>query len=124
MLVIVNLIVKFVKTLTIVKSAKLDIIYIKVNVLLFAQFTQQIVSIMKIWYHVFFLYYLDSRYLAKGFYDLNMTIEDIDSFYDSVSDPGNNFQTGQKFSFLNEKIVLGGMLVWTNSIYKKNWAIS
>lgn len=27
------------------------------------------------------------------------------------------------FSFIPEKIVLGGMLVWTDSIYKKRWTI-
>lgn len=31
--------------------------------------------------------FLDSRYLAKGFYDLNMTIDEIKQFYDSTTDP-------------------------------------
>ncbi|CAD8087586.1 unnamed protein product [Paramecium primaurelia] len=65
-----------------------------------------------------------SRYLVKGFYDLNMTIDDIDTFYDDATDSSKNYATGQKFSFLNKKIVLGGILVWNDGSYKKTWTIS
>ncbi|CAK69617.1 unnamed protein product (macronuclear) [Paramecium tetraurelia] len=65
-----------------------------------------------------------SRYLAKGFYNLNMTLEEIESFYDTFPDPTHNIATTQKFSFLNNKIVLGGLLVWNNGQYTKEWSIS
>ncbi|CAD8195876.1 unnamed protein product [Paramecium pentaurelia] len=64
-----------------------------------------------------------SRYIAKGFYDLNMTIENINSFYDTATNPSSNYVTGQKFSFLNNKIVLGGLLVWNDGSYIKTWRI-
>ncbi|CAD8156917.1 unnamed protein product [Paramecium octaurelia] len=64
-----------------------------------------------------------SRYLAKGFYNLNMTLDEIDSFYDTVTNPTGNFATNQKFSILNYKIVLGGLLVWNDGSYIKTWTI-
>ncbi|CAD8118062.1 unnamed protein product [Paramecium sonneborni] len=65
-----------------------------------------------------------SRYLAKGFYDLNMTTDDIINFYDETISTVNNFLTGQKFSIFQTKIFLGGLMVWNNAIYKKSWFIS
>ncbi|CAD8104073.1 unnamed protein product [Paramecium primaurelia] len=65
-----------------------------------------------------------SRYFAKGFYDLNMTIDEIDEFYDSTTDPNHSLSTKQKFSFLNNKIVLGGLLVWNDGSYVKTWVLS
>ncbi|CAD8162332.1 unnamed protein product [Paramecium pentaurelia] len=64
-----------------------------------------------------------SRYLAKGFYDLNMTIDEIQQFYDSTTDPSFSLSTKQKFSFLNNKLVLGGILVWNDGSYIKTWTI-
>ncbi|CAD8125624.1 unnamed protein product [Paramecium sonneborni] len=64
-----------------------------------------------------------SRYLAKGFYNLNMTYDEIVSFYDQTTDPSFSLSTKQKFSFLNNKIVLGGLLVWNDGSYKKTWNI-
>ncbi|CAK74085.1 unnamed protein product (macronuclear) [Paramecium tetraurelia] len=65
-----------------------------------------------------------SRYLAKGFYDLNMTISDVESFYDTVTTTGNNQKTGQKFSFFPNKFVLGGVMVWRDAKYHNSWPIS
>ncbi|CAD8085417.1 unnamed protein product [Paramecium sonneborni] len=65
-----------------------------------------------------------SRYLAKGFYDLNMTYEEVESFYTSVQTVGNsNLKTGQKFSFFPNKFVLGGLMVWNDAKYIKSWSI-
>ncbi|CAD8088636.1 unnamed protein product [Paramecium primaurelia] len=64
-----------------------------------------------------------SRYLAKGFYDLNMTLDEIQQFYDYTTDPSFSLSTKQKFSFLNNKIVLGGLLVWNDGSYIKTWII-
>ncbi|CAD8104762.1 unnamed protein product [Paramecium sonneborni] len=64
-----------------------------------------------------------SRYLAKGFYDLNMTLEEIGSFYEITTDPSFSLSTSQKFSFFNNKIVLGGLLVWNDGSYIKTWTI-
>ncbi|CAD8171155.1 unnamed protein product [Paramecium pentaurelia] len=64
-----------------------------------------------------------SRYIAKGFYDLNMTIQEINNFYDSSPQPLINQATQQKFSFLNNKLVLGGLLVWNDGSYIKIWKI-
>ncbi|CAK90082.1 unnamed protein product (macronuclear) [Paramecium tetraurelia] len=65
-----------------------------------------------------------SRYLAKGFYNLNMTLSEIQSYYDMTTDPQLSQSSGQKFSFLNNKIVLGGLLVWNDGSYIKTWTIS
>ncbi|CAD8120180.1 unnamed protein product [Paramecium sonneborni] len=65
-----------------------------------------------------------SRYLAKGFYNLNMTTDDINKFYSETIPTGSNFLTGQKFSIFPTKFVLGGVMVWNNAIYKKSWVIS
>ncbi|CAD8109131.1 unnamed protein product [Paramecium sonneborni] len=65
-----------------------------------------------------------SRYIAKGFYDLNMTLDEIQSFYDTTTDPSSIQSSSQKFSFLNNKIVLGGLLVWNDGSYIKTWSIS
>ncbi|CAD8079160.1 unnamed protein product [Paramecium primaurelia] len=65
-----------------------------------------------------------SRYLAKGFYDMNMTDQQISTFFDSVTNPTTNFKTGQKFSFFPKKFVLGGIMVWNNANYIKSWVIS
>ncbi|CAD8059006.1 unnamed protein product [Paramecium sonneborni] len=64
-----------------------------------------------------------SSYLAKGFYNLNMTYDEIEEFYDSTTDPSHSLSTRQKFSFLNSKIVLGGLLVWNDGSYIKTWNI-
>ncbi|CAD8121703.1 unnamed protein product [Paramecium sonneborni] len=64
-----------------------------------------------------------SKYLAKGFYDMNMTIDQINTFYDTVTNPTTNFLTGQKFSFFRQKFVLGGLMVWNDAIYSKTWQI-
>ncbi|CAD8125726.1 unnamed protein product [Paramecium sonneborni] len=64
-----------------------------------------------------------SRYLAKGFYNLNMTYDEIEDFYDSTTEISQSLSTRQKFSFLNNKIVLGGLLVWNNGAYIKRWNI-
>lgn len=53
-----------------------------------------------------------------------MTIDDINTFYDDATDPTKNYATGQKFSFLNNKIVLGGILVWNDGSYKKTWTFT
>ncbi|CAD8085139.1 unnamed protein product [Paramecium primaurelia] len=66
----------------------------------------------------------NSRYLAKGFYNLNMTTTEISQFYDTTIETGSNFLTGQKFSIFPYKFVLGGVMVWNNAIYKKQWIIS
>ncbi|CAK82971.1 unnamed protein product (macronuclear) [Paramecium tetraurelia] len=65
-----------------------------------------------------------SRYLAKGFYDMNMTSQQVSTFFDSVTNPTTNFKTGQKFSFFPKKFVLGGVMVWNNAKYIKSWTIS
>ncbi|TNV74391.1 hypothetical protein FGO68_gene2621 [Halteria grandinella] len=71
-----------------------------------------------------FPFIIDSSYLAKGFYDLNMTIDDIENYYDNFVTPSTNFLTGQKFSFFPNKFVLGGMLVWFDATYDKTFTIS
>ncbi|CAD8134923.1 unnamed protein product [Paramecium pentaurelia] len=63
------------------------------------------------------------QYLVKGFYNLNMTLEEISSYYDTFSTLSQNFATQQKFSFLNNKIVLGGLLVWNDGSFTKTWII-
>ncbi|CAD8089132.1 unnamed protein product [Paramecium sonneborni] len=63
-----------------------------------------------------------SRYLAKGFYDLNMTYQEIIKFYDTFTE-SNSLSSQQKFSFLNNKIVLGGLLVWNDGFFIKSWSI-
>ncbi|CAD8120365.1 unnamed protein product [Paramecium sonneborni] len=65
----------------------------------------------------------NSRYLAKGFYNLNMSTSDINNFFDSTTATGSNFITGQKFSIFPTKFVLGGVMVWNNAIYSKQWYI-
>ncbi|CAD8082958.1 unnamed protein product [Paramecium sonneborni] len=69
---------------------------------------------------------LYSRYLAKGFFDLNMTSQQVETFYTSVSAPGgsSNWKTGQKFSFFPNKFVLGGIMVWNNAKFIKSWVIT
>ncbi|CAD8070395.1 unnamed protein product [Paramecium primaurelia] len=66
----------------------------------------------------------NSRYLAKGFYNFNMTTSDLNKFFDEIIPTGNNFLTQQKFSIFPTKFVLGGVMVWNNAIYKKSWSIS
>ncbi|CAD8210550.1 unnamed protein product [Paramecium pentaurelia] len=60
---------------------------------------------------------------SKGFYDLNMTLDEIQQFYDQTTDPSFSLSTKQKFSFFNNKIVLGGLLVWNDGSYIKTWII-
>ncbi|CAD8190851.1 unnamed protein product [Paramecium octaurelia] len=64
-----------------------------------------------------------SRYLAKGFYNLNMTLDEIKEFYDFRTDPSFSQSTKQDFSVLSNKIVLGGLLVWNDGSYIKTWTI-
>ncbi|CAD8108359.1 unnamed protein product [Paramecium sonneborni] len=60
-----------------------------------------------------------SQYLVKAFYDNNMTIDEIQSHFDQVDNQVGNFLTGQKFSMMQNKIVLGGLLVWNKGRYQK-----
>ncbi|CAD8084421.1 unnamed protein product [Paramecium sonneborni] len=51
----------------------------------------------------------NSRYLAKGFYNFNMSTSDINQFFDQNTLTGNNFLRGQKFSIFPSKFALDGM---------------
>lgn len=86
--------VKFVQTFLNVLNVNQDIFYIKMAVSVVVQSILKIVLIMQIWYHVIIILKIDSRYLAKGFYDLNMTKDDVDAFYTTVTTTGNNLKTG------------------------------
>ena len=53
---------------------------------------------------------------------MNMTYDEIEDFYSST-DTFHTLSTRQYFSFLNNKIVLGGLLVWNNGVFIKTWTI-
>lgn len=64
----------------------------------------------KIYYEI-----LDSRYLIKAFYDMNTTFEEVTKVVDNftgLNDINKTSFTGSIYSFVPEKSVLGGVLVW------------
>ncbi|CAK74991.1 unnamed protein product (macronuclear) [Paramecium tetraurelia] len=66
----------------------------------------------------------NSRYLVKAFYDMNTTLENLGDIVDNFTDLSNAIQTsftGQLYSFVPQKSVLGGVLVWKSGKFKKSF---
>ncbi|CAD8154790.1 unnamed protein product [Paramecium octaurelia] len=66
----------------------------------------------------------NSRYLIKAFYDMNTTFEEVSKVVDNFTDLNNNIQpsfTGAIYSFVPEKSVLGGVLVWSQGQFQKTF---
>ncbi|CAD8204865.1 unnamed protein product [Paramecium pentaurelia] len=66
----------------------------------------------------------NSRYLIKAFYDMNTTFEEVSKVVDNFTDLNDIIQqsfTGAFYSFVPEKSVLGGVLVWSKGKFKKTF---
>ncbi|CAD8084395.1 unnamed protein product [Paramecium sonneborni] len=66
----------------------------------------------------------NSRYLIKAFYDMNTTFEEVTKVVDNFTHLNDNIQTsftGAIYSFVPEKSVLGGVLVWRQGKFKKTF---
>ncbi|CAD8141976.1 unnamed protein product [Paramecium pentaurelia] len=66
----------------------------------------------------------NSRYLIKAFYDMNTTFEGVSSIIDNFTDLAGTIKTsftGSIYSFVPEKSVLGGALVWQVGKFQKTF---
>ncbi|CAD8157820.1 unnamed protein product [Paramecium pentaurelia] len=66
----------------------------------------------------------NSRYLIKAFYDMNSTFEEVTKVVDNFTDLNDIIQTSftqAYYSFVPEKSVLGGVLVWSEGKFKKTF---
>ncbi|CAK76405.1 unnamed protein product (macronuclear) [Paramecium tetraurelia] len=66
----------------------------------------------------------NSRYLIKAFYDMNTTFEEVSKVVDNFTYLNNTIQssfTGAIYSFVPEKSVLGGVLVWSKGKFQKTF---
>ncbi|CAD8045584.1 unnamed protein product [Paramecium primaurelia] len=61
------------------------------------------------------------RYLAQGFYDLIQLLIRLNDFM--IIQQIHHLSARQQFYFFNNKIVLGGLLVWNDGSYIKTWII-
>jgi len=114
----------------IVASVKRAITFTKANVSLLAQnillFQGSIVLILtkKLNVNLYSTIYVDTNYLIKAFYSIDSQDTET-SLFNLISSSGTNFEKGNTiyFSYLKDRRIFGGALVWLNAKFGNTYSI-
>jgi hypothetical protein len=64
---------------------------------------------------------LDSKFLFKVYHDNNEIDDEVDDYFELVTQTGLNFVKGVRFSYLSDCRIFGGPLTWFNAKFSKTY---